>query len=311
MFRIPPEGIYPSVTKHNCDYNLVSDWIEGCLLFGKDSKLSKSDVVDILTEEGIYRKQDFADEFICDCWNRIEKRHNDFGTKNIFEISPKRIIRIKPWEEYSAYSFFLAISLKTYYKIKISSPSNFINQQGETFEEISIESLRLLFPEWFVMHIGRTQNNTTKFDQLLKNISDNLKVSIRNTAIQHYSTHQNEAKLDILMARRFFDGYCNIPIVLIQCASGENWKGKRQEPNVETWNAFLDLNSYPMKGLAIPFSLDTKQFIEHSTYIKGILLDRMRLLSVTSKTPKFLNDILAKKAINITKKILKNIPKAN
>ena len=89
-------------------------------------QISKSDVIDILIEEEIYRDQDFADEFISNCWERIEKRHKSFSQNQIFEIKSKRIIKRKNWEEYAAYSFCLAISLKTYYKLKISKPSNFI-----------------------------------------------------------------------------------------------------------------------------------------------------------------------------------------
>ena len=66
-----------------------------------------------------------------------------------------------------------------------------------------------------------------------------------------------------------------------------------------------------MKGLVIPFSLDEKQFIEHSTYIKGLLLDRMRLLSISSKNLNFLDETLIRKTNGITKKIINKIPKAN
>jgi len=298
-----------SVSNHNCSYDIVADWIEGNLLYSKDSFLSKSDISDVLLEEGIYRKQDFANEFINDCWTQIEKRQNCLEEKKIFEVGSKRIKRIINWEEFPAYGFCLAISLKTYYNIKITSPSNFINIQGEYFERISNEALKIIFPEWDIYHTGWSPTNKPKFRKILKSISEKLNIAIGANAEEHYTKNQKDAKLDILLTRKFFDNYCNIPIILLQCASGDNWTKKTSEPNVELWKKLLEFNSWPIKGLTIPFSLMEKDFILHSTYIKGLLMDRMRLVTAYLHSPKFIDGRFKNDINRFTKKIINKIPR--
>lgn len=310
MFTLPINGIDISINKHNCNYDIIADWIEGSLLFGRDLTISKSDIIDILIEESIYKEQDYAAEFIDQVWERIEFRHKSFKTNNIFVISQRRIKKLHNWKDYSAYSFCIAISLKHYYdNLDFTAITDFKNLQGQLFENISAESVKKLFPFWNVYYTGWSSVNVRKFPNLLNDISDKLRVSPHTNASNYFTSMQKDGKLDILLYRKFEDEFCNIPIYLMQCASGDNWNSKREEPNIDLWKNLIDFNSYPGRCLLIPFSIDKKNYIFHSPYIKGTLFDRMRILSAYSIDNNFIDNSLKKKLNKFSKIIIDKIPK--
>ena len=53
-----PTGTYPEIA-HNIRLDILCDWIEGSVLFDNEA-VSKIDIVEILTEKGIYNNSDLA-----------------------------------------------------------------------------------------------------------------------------------------------------------------------------------------------------------------------------------------------------------
>jgi hypothetical protein len=302
MLRIPESGFNTSTIYHNSDLKIAADWIEASLLFSNNTSLSKSDIVDILHEENIYREQDFAKEFVDNCWDEISRRHNNIRNNTYIQIEKLKLVKNINWSETPAYSFCLLTCLNTYYDFTIKK-TDFINQQGELFEEVTKESLSTLFPNWNVFRTGYDRHTKKKFPQLLESISRELKISVKTESSMYFSNSQHDAKLDLILFRHFEDNYCNIPIYLFQCASGENWLRKKMEPSIEHWKKLLCFDSHPVKGFSIPYCLDLKEHRLHSSQIDGILLDRMRILSAVSIKQDWISDSL-KRSLNRHNKLI-------
>ena len=78
MHRLPREGFRPSVNEHNGSLDALIEWIEGSIAFA-DDRITQSDLIDILTEEEIYRSQDFAREWLETAWTEIARRQRVLG----------------------------------------------------------------------------------------------------------------------------------------------------------------------------------------------------------------------------------------
>jgi hypothetical protein len=65
----------------------------------------------------------------------------------------------------------------------------------------------------------------------------------------------------------------------MQCASGGNWASKMGTPDLEVWKDIIKLRSVPVKAFSAPFAFLDDQFVRNCVRVKGLLLDRSRLLN--------------------------------
>lgn len=309
MFALPNEGLDRSVTKHNCNLDVVADWIELNLLFSRERNISQSDFLDILLEDEYYDNQEFAYEFIENTWNEIKRRHSLFGNNKIYSISKNSIQSLSPWKNNSVYSFLVSISMKTFYNLKL--PDDIYLEQGYLFELLTEESLNIQFPQWTSFRTGWNKDYPINFEKILLSVEQNLNILRRDTYKEYITPYTKELKMDIILYRGYTDNLCNIPIFLVQCASGRDWKKKLNEPNVEQWKEILRFNSFPIKAFAMPFSLREEDFVFNSVHIKGFLLDRNRISSVYASNKTWPSKYLRNKLNQFTSKIVKEIPLLN
>ena len=126
MFTLPNRGIATSVSSHNCDLEVVCDWIEASVLFDEE-KIFKQDIIDILLEENIYperdepdetTEQDFANAFLDLVWNRLIERKSAIEPNYPFHVSHNalELSSDTSWIDYPAYSFCLCLSLAPLFK---------------------------------------------------------------------------------------------------------------------------------------------------------------------------------------------------
>ena len=81
--------------------------------------------------------------------------------------------------------------------------------------------------------------------------------------------------LDVVGWKDFNDGQRNKLQVYMQCATGENWTGKRGEPDIEIWCKILLWNMDPVRALAIPYVASEEEWEREGAGI--LLMDRLRL----------------------------------
>lgn len=289
MIALPTKGIGISETAHNIDLDLFCDWLEASILFADDS-ISKSDVVDFLKENELYRSQDFAYEFVNDSWNELRRRQLVLAGGCPFSVLVD-LERTTQWRDAAAHSFFVLVSCGKWYPDWASQFGRDYTEQGVLFEEITKEAVQLIFNDWNTHGTGWSTTNPNNLDEIVQRVSGLLGEKAKE--LQPWTTEDaNDAGLDILLYHSFPDDRAGRTVYLIQCASGANWSSKRKTPDLAIWNKIVEFTSPPSKALAIPFSLLDDEFRRSANIVEGMLLDRYRLLWPAKQTPEWIpNDL--------------------
>lgn len=277
MLAIPTRGIYRSVNEHNVELDVFSDWIEGTVLFD-EQELSTVDIIDILCEDLIYDDQDFAYEIVQDAWSELRRRKSCMGVRSAFSITSSRIERVRDWRDAPGHSFCVLLALAKWYRGWAKQFGSDYTEQGELFEKLTKESLERQFSGWYVHQTGWSRLHSKKLGEVIDKITDILGELKGNPEIWA-EPEANEAGLDLLCYRPFVDNRVGIPVYLMQCASGGNWKNKLKIPNITDWRKYIQFATRPGKAFSIPFALLDGDFVRYCGQADGMLLDRCRILA--------------------------------
>lgn len=284
MLGLPEKGMASSSNKHNCDYEFICDWIEASLLFERD-RLSKSDVIDCLLENGIYKEQDFAKLLVDDAWKVVGDRFTLLGNPLGIRVGRESISKSGEWTDYPAYSFCMALSCSQLYPSWEAGCSDEFSTQGLLFERLSFESFTQLLPGWELKLIGWSPQNPGKLKDTVHEIISYLKEHPGSELDVHVSSYANEMGLDLLAYYSYKDQHANSLTMMVQCASGKNWKEKKRTPDLALWNKVVNFNSPPAKAFVMPFSFaDRQSFRKETVSVQGMFIDRYRLLNPTGRS---------------------------
>ncbi len=273
------QGFRHSVNKHNTPPVVLADWVEACALFGNDERLPSPELVDILLEEEIYDKQDF-------CWAAVDEglieihRRSKLSVPFPLSVSGQHINRlVSSWREVPVHCFLLLLTLAQRYDNWADVMPVDYSLQGELFEEVTRESLASQLPDWVIHPTGWSKAHPTKLSELVSDIAGRLG-EVEGEVKVWTDPEAKEAGLDLLCYRPFPDGNVGIPLLMLQCASGD-WKepGKVKTPDIEIWTRILIFASTPKRAFATHFSFLKDDFRKVSAKVDGVLLDRYRLLS--------------------------------
>jgi hypothetical protein len=280
MLGLPERGIAVSVNSHNSVLSVVCDWVEASILFD-DEELSKADVTDVLMENGIYSDQDFARQFVDNIWNVLRARIDALNGALGLSVTRDRLARERPWHEFPAYAFCLAVSCGSYVYPEWAKDYGYESDvQGSLFERIAHRSLASMLPGWLIRRVGWAPDNPVRLRGAIAEILSSLN-EVANAEIDVYvDEHANELGLDLMAVYSFGDMHASSPLLMMQCASGKDWKKKRHTPDLTVWGKIINFNSPPMKGFVIPYSFtDAHDFRKEATRVNGLFLDRYRLLN--------------------------------
>lgn len=281
MLALPEAGIRSSVNVHNSNMDIFCDWIESSAVF-LDYPISMSEVVDVLMEHTVYDDQDFAEEFVSAAWAVLKARFNTLGSPLGLSVTNTRLEKSigSDWKGAPAYAFCLYMACASYLYPKAMKAHASAVIQGDIFEKISVESLGKIFPDWEVRRLGWSPDDPKKLVDIIGGLTSDLREYPGAEVDLHVNSYSNELGLDILLYRKFQDENSSFPVIMMQCASGKNWIGKRKTPDLSIWKKVVSFNSSPVKGIAIPYSFaDHNSFRKESTTVEGIFLDRYRILS--------------------------------
>lgn len=295
MLELPSRGINRSIRVHNVKLDVFCDWIEGSVLF-KDGEVSSTDVVDALIEEQIYDNQDFASEMANNAWTELRRRLYCIGNQAPFFISANRITRIREWQDAPAYSFCILLALANWYKRWAIQFGSDYTEQGEIFELLTKESLKLQFSGWQIYQTGWTRTKAVKLAEVVDEIANQLgecKGNIERWA----SLNANEAGLDLLCYRPFIDNRVGIPVYLTQCASGADWRDKLKTPDLDLWTKIIQFTAQPQRAFATPFAFLDEDFIKNCVIVNGMLLDRYRLLAAAKLAKNWESQLLKERIV--------------
>lgn len=310
MFAIPQVGVAHSVNKHNCDLAALADWVEATIVFGSKTKISGSDVVDLLTEEDIYDEQSFAWEMVDLVWIELRRRAECMGKGCLYAISGKSVTRLRRWKEAPAHAFCLALALAKWYPKWARTFGNNYTAQGAIFEDLSVSALTMLMPEWIVTKTGWSSNAPNKIHTVVPLVSKALCETTGNIT-PWVNSGANEAGLDVICYRPLSDNRPGLPALMIQCASGLDYFDKALTPDLKTWGKLVSFVSVPKRALATPFAFEENEFRQICNRVDGPLFDRYRLLHAGRTGKKWLNTKLAKSMVDWVRPRITTLPLSN
>lgn len=292
MLALPERGLSHSAKSHNVNFDMLCDWVEASALFCGEP-LVAAEVVDLLRENEIYSTQDLAWELLENVFAAIEARAKLLGKGYpIRSRGTSRIVPLADWQEFPAYSFCLMLSLRTAYPTWAHSFGQDYTQQGELFERLTAESVSNSFRDWTVYPTGWTKTRTSQLGKIVVEIAEQLGEPIGT--IEHWTSDAaKEVGLDLLCYRSFPDRRGGLPVFLVQCASGANWKSKLKTPDIRIWTKVITFSSDPKKAFSMPYALNEAEFNRNANIVDGLLLDRHRLLAPGFDKKNWISEVLA------------------
>lgn len=295
MLPLPHRGISRSIGAHRSRPEIICDWIEGSVLFEEDA-LSQIDVVDVLLEQSIYDDQDYCFEQVSSVWRQLRLRLGWLGGGSPIRLHADRMVPTKGWKEVPGHSLCLLLSLAPFYTDWHVHVGSDYSEQGCLFEDIVKESMETLFKGWPGLALGWSKQRATRLSDVVPDLAQKLGENCGEIT-KWTSSKAHECGLDVVWRLPFPDLRGGTPVFLAQCASGKNWTEKIYEPDLEVWTRIIEFKAPPNKALAIPFALAESEFSRQCIRVRGLLLDRYRLLLAAKADPNWVSDELAKRVI--------------
>lgn len=278
MLQVPRRGFQPSAKKNNIKVEILGDWLEANLLFFQEP-ISKVDVVDFLDEQQICMDQDLAHIIADEGWSELRRRKQAASISDArLSIDGKSVYTGVRWEDDPIRAFFVALSLFYAYPDWGEERRN-APVQGLLFERVVEAISRNLFPGWETYRVGWSPAFTESMHDVVKELCDRLNC-VGSSKLDHWIPDQaKDGGLDLVCYKHFNDDREALPIYLLQCASGSNWRAKVNTPSPDNWQKYLDSAVRPGTGIAAPFVVPAKKLRVSALQGQAIVLDRLRLLS--------------------------------
>ena len=276
MLNLPEKGISRSVNVHNCRVDIVADWIKGSALLLQE-RVIRSEIIDALCGNYVYREQEFAAEFVELIWAELRQRVRISKVDHL-TIGARVIESRGDWTDNLAYSFCLILSFCEWYQTWAGENAAPYSEQGDLFERLTERSL--VARGWRLLRTGWSATNVNKLNAVVTSVSSHLgEPTIAGGVGRWTKASANDAGLDLVCERPFEDSRGGRPLFFFQCASGANWIEKTRTPDLRLWQKLIDFSNDPQRGFALPFALSDEDFLHTCGSVNGMVLDRQRLAS--------------------------------
>jgi len=174
MLTIPDDGFTRSVTTNRMKIEVVSDWLEGSVLF-EGEEISTTDVADVLMENNLCTDDNIAEIIVDAVWSELKQRINWTKSGYSIEIDSRFVRPTKDWEDVIAHVFCLLLSLAPHYSWWTQEFGRSYADQGELFELLTKASLEAQLDKgWVVIQTGWTRSNALGLSQVVTQIADHL-----------------------------------------------------------------------------------------------------------------------------------------
>jgi len=254
------------------DAESVANWIEFYISHENES-ISKADLFSYV--EGA-KGDEPSEDFISSVWNELEIRQILYGDSPPFEVNGKLIEPKLNWEEKPYYMAFLIYSLEG----NPNTSETTAVDGGKLFEKISREAIEKYIG-------GKAIIYGFPAEQTVQNIAQE---QLNEKFIFTPPDYRKDRNLDIFAWRPFGDNRSSQVIMLIQCSSGFNWKGKLNELNLSAWTKYIHFSASPIKGFAAPITITSAEDLEEHSTDGGVFFDRLRLYRLLDILPQQLHD---------------------
>lgn len=263
----------------------VADWVELEVLYSNEGRLSFETLRSQIDTDGtIYEQVDeigepdmllpeLSEGLVASTEVEIDRRIRIVGQAYPFERSGGLLQQRTDFRDCIPYIFcLLAVDRELY------DPSDPIFQGlPALFEHLVCEAM--------VSYLG---GEAVRFgeprDTMPARINDAVKELARLTGDKQVDVYEVNATdkdegLDVAAWKNFSDKYLSKLEVYMQCATGTNWRGKKEDCKLYVWEKILTCYTERVRGLAIPYVVAEGHDWNHE--VCGLLfMDRLRIASV-------------------------------
>lgn len=254
--------------------DILADWAEASCLFGKYASISEHELEGVLDDAGV---QD-PDEAVSNIWQEINLRHYAPDGVHPVRSFPGRLERIQDWNKNLAYAFQLLLACQSHYQSTRVTPS-YRHDAAKLFERLSTVGLQQ-YLGGKAINIGtpRDRGVPAKFGDCLDYLCKNLEEmpGFRRS----YTSRIRDDGVDVVAWRPFGDTRPGQVIILAQCATGANWRGKTREVSLDKWDDHIDWAAKPFKAFIFPFVCLDRVDWRRLSKEGGLILDRLRITSM-------------------------------
>lgn len=254
------------------DVDSVANWIEFYLAHEEES-ISKADLSSNI--EGAIGDEP-SEDFISSVWNELEIRQILYGNNSPFQVSGRIIEPNLSWKDKPFYMAFLIYSLEG----NPNTEETTAVDGGKLFEKICREAIKNYVGGEAIIY-------GFPAEQTVQDIAQN---QLKEKFVFLPPKYRKDRNLDIFAWKSFGDNRSSKIIMLVQCASGFNWKGKLNELNLSAWTKYIHFATTPIKGFASPVTITNAETLEEHSTDGGVFFDRLRLFRLLNDLPEDLNN---------------------
>lgn len=277
----------------------IADWVELCCLCTTIGVVSRTGVADALREGDFlggesdalfpdeeldlhnltFTAQDVSDRFTELVWDELRERTRAVGAAR-YPLSLRQDLvtrRHARWEEVPAFTMLLIADVGRSYG---SVHATIAQESGGSrlFEKIVEASCRGLLSGRSVRLGWPIEPGWPKpINERIETLGERLGFVVEILTGKTKPTDKDRG-LDVASRLSFGDREPGTVVLLIQCATGQNWKAKRGEPSYEEWRDIYQWDSTLLRAIALPWRLDSKfDYKQTFRHFDAVVLDRLRL----------------------------------
>lgn len=235
---------------------IIADWAELFIAFTQE-ELSKAQLSSHIEQSS---GEEPTESFVDSVWQQLIFRATIYGDNSPLNVNDYTVKSTVEWNVYPEYMACLIFSL-------VGNPQDSA-RSGKLFERITSEAMKnFLKGESIVYGFPRRTN--------LRDVCTALQEKFNCDPPRQ----RRDRDLDVVAWRPFGDLRASQIIILMQCASGHDWKTKLKDLNLDAWCRYIHFACRPIKGFSFPgiITNSSQPSLEEASLDAGLILDRVRL----------------------------------
>ncbi len=264
------------------DPEVLADWIE--LNAVLDGFSVRGGILDQLKDSALWGDGERAGQTaqvphaqaVADAWAILRIRHSKLADAWPFAINSNRL----SWRQSTVYQVLLLADIGRKYRVAVRPAVDGIRS---LFEDIVAASLGVLLGGRVCRFgVPFPRGWPSAFPLRVSRLAQSFGLDCRERDIPRLSSRQQQDDgLDVLGRMKLGDEEAATLYLLVQCATGANWKNKRGEPSLAKWQKYVDWDATTVRALAVPWALRPRSALKriHLDFDAAIILDRWRIVS--------------------------------
>ncbi len=257
---------------------IVADWIE-LYVATTSNVISKAKLSGLLERAS---GQEPGEPFIGDIWRELARR------QKLYKYSPFTIdkLAVEAAENKNSEITYIACLL-----IALYGPVNSSINVAKLFERLSCLAIKqYLDGEGIVFGWPVEPGDEPSIRERIISVASRLNENYVESPREAYK----DRGVDVIAWKPFSEQRTSQIVVLLQCASGKDWRNKTLDLPLRSWEQYIHWSNNPIKAFAVPCVISSRDWHDVSKE-GGILFDRIRITNlideIISKDKCLANDI--------------------